>query len=79
MWLRGGGCLICPQHWIRESRVKCKHQEISYKEWVREILQLERICLMKVQKDYQIPNYNGTRNFKDEWFRKKIIGWYEFN
>ena len=41
----------------------------------KKLLQLERICLMKVQKDYQIPNYNGTRNFKDEWFRKKI----EFN
>ena len=77
MWLRGGGCLICPQHWIRESRVKCKHQEIPYKEWVQEIITVRKNLLD--QKDYQIPNYNETRNFKDEWFRKKIIGWYEFN
>ena len=45
MWLRGGGCLICPQHWIRESRVKCKHQEIPYKEWVKEIITVRKNLL----------------------------------
>ena len=45
MWLRGGGCLICPQHWIIESRVKCKHQEIPYKEWVKEIITVRKNLL----------------------------------
>ncbi len=56
MWLRGGGCLICPQHWIRESRVKCKHQEIPYKEWVKEII--------TVRKDLLDESTKGLSNAK---------------